>query len=198
MIRHFVEKEPECGATSSIYPRLFLEGYPVDLSTRADTAAHIAQIKATTKQVLKGGDVALPLAMAGALVPRPGNGPGWKDAVVKMLGRSYAFVAGANELQARLLVESMSGFLRARNQVDVYLNIVPQSPPLTRDSMLQSLISELDGRYMRQCSGHLLESFCLDVFDDGRRHRLSLDSPFSEEVDGKILGKIREFLHEEK
>jgi amino acid adenylation domain-containing protein len=196
VIRHFVAKEPESGAASSIYPRLFLEGYPVDLSTRADTTAHIAQIKATTKQVLKGGDVALPLAMAGALVPRAGNGPGWKEAVVKMMGRSYAFVAGANELQARLLVESMSGFLRARNQVDVYLNIVPQSPPLTRDCTLQGLISELDGRYTRQCSGHLLESFCLDVFDDGRRHRLSLDSPFSEEIDRRIVGKIQEFLHD--
>jgi hypothetical protein len=58
------------------------------------------------------------------------------------------------------------------------------------------LISELDGRYMRQCSGHLLESFCLDVFDDGLRHRLSLDSPFSEEIDRRIVAKIQEFLHD--
>jgi amino acid adenylation domain-containing protein len=194
IIRHFVAKEPERGAASSIYPRLFLEAYPIDFSTRVSNAAHIAQIHATTKQVLKGGDVALPLTMAGILSATPDGGPTWKETIAKTLGRSYGFFVGANELQARLLVESMSGFVRARNQVDVYLNIIPDGPALTRDATLQGLIHELKGRYIRQCSGHLLETFCLDVFEDGRGHRLSLDSPFSEEVDRRILGKIQEFL----
>jgi hypothetical protein len=49
---------------------------------------------------------------------------------------------------------------------------------------------------MRQCSGSLLETFSLDVFEDAESHRLSLDSPFSEDVDRRILGKITELLRD--
>jgi hypothetical protein len=196
IIRHFVARQPERGAASSIYPRLFLEAYPVDLSMRADRAAHVAHVKDTTKRVLKGGDMTVPLTMAGVLAARPGIAIRWKEPLARILGGLYGFILRANQLQARLLVESMSEFVRARNQVDVYLNIIPEGPSLTTDATLQGLIAELKGRYMRQCSGSLLETFSLDVFEDAESHRLSLDSPFSEDVDRRILGKITEFLRD--
>ena len=171
IIRHFVARQPERGAAASIYPRLFVEAYPVDLSMGEGRDAHIDRIKATTKQVLAAGDVALPLTMAGTLAAPGSKASRWKAAAAKVLGKAYGVLIGADELQSRLLVESTSGFVREPNQVDVYLNIVPEAPPLTSDTTLQTLLGELNGRYVRQCSGHLRETFSLDVFEDGRRHR---------------------------
>jgi amino acid adenylation domain-containing protein len=197
-IRNFVLKRRRDAVRETLYPRLFLEAIPCVLSSDASPAAVLATTHDQTTALQAGQDVLVPLAFSSLFSHVAGKSESKKGALASVLRGAtnvYAMLRGAPPEHRFLLGAATSDFFREPGQVDVYLNYVPAPGNLdASDAALAPLLVELSGDYRRRCDGSFRDFFGLDVLASGETHVLSLDSPFTDEIDARILALVRHFL----